>query len=150
MNHPYKVAEVKLSYKSKSLPSEKVQVTCPADCYKVFINHWDKGELEHKESFKMLLLNQANVVLGIYTISEGGLTNTLVDVRVILQAALLANATSIVLAHNHCSGNLMAGENDREMTRHIKEVAMLMDITVYDHIIVCRHGFYSFADKGIL
>jgi DNA repair protein RadC len=150
MNQLYKVSEVKLSYKTKSTRPERVQVSCPQDCYNVLIKHWDKGQLEHKESFKTLLLNRNNVVLGIYTISEGGICGTVFDVRIILQAALLSNATSIVIAHNHPSGNLTPGYNDIEATRAIKEAARVVDITVYDHIIVCKDDYYSFANKGKL
>jgi DNA repair protein RadC len=150
MNQIYKVSEVKLSYKTKPTKPEKVRVNSPAECYKVFINHWEKGQIEHKETLRMLLLNQANVVLGIYKISEGGISDTSIDVRIIMQAALLANATSIVLAHNHPSGNLSPGYGDIEVTKLIKEAARVMNITVHDHIIVCKNGFYSFANKGIL
>ena len=150
MNNPYKVSEVRLSYKTKPEKPEKVRVNCPADCYRVFMSHWEKGQIEHKESFRMLLLNQANVVLGIYKISEGGISDTSIDIRIIMQAVLLANATSIVLAHNHPSGNKTPGYGDIEVTKMIKEAARIMSINVYDHIIVCKDRFYSFADKGIL
>jgi len=150
MKQPYRVPIVKLSYKSGANQSEGIQVKTPDDCYKVFITHWDKDQLEHKESFKMLLLNQSNVVMGIYNIAEGGLRATIVDVRIILQAAILSNATSIVLAHNHPSGDVIPGTNDMGMTKQIKQAAMYVDILLHDHIIVGKDRFYSFAAKGIL
>jgi len=125
-------------------------VSNPRDYYNVFIAHWDKGQLEHKEAFKMLLLNQSNVVLGIYNISDGSIGGTCVDVRIILQAALLANASSIVLAHNHPSGELASSYSDRSMTGQIKKAAMYLNINLYDHLIICKDKYYSFADKGVL
>ena len=150
MNQLYKVSEVKLSYKTKTTQLERVKADSPADCYKVLLNSWDKGQLEHKESFKVLLLNQSNDVLGIYTVAEGGISETIVDVRVVLQAAILANATSIVLAHNHPSGNLTPGLSDHYITEKIKEAARLLSISVYDHIIVGRNGYFSFAERKVL
>ena len=114
MKNLYNIAEVKLSYKTNPAKSPKIQVNSSADCYKVLIDNWDKGELEHKESFKILLLNQNSIVLGIYTAAEGGIAGISVDVRVVLQAAILANASSIVLAHNHPSGNLKPSHQDTD------------------------------------
>jgi len=149
MSKLYKAPEVKLSYKTRA-NLIRVQVKNSKDCYKVLINHWNKYELEHKESLKILLLNQANEVLGIYNASEGGITNTSYDVRVILQAALLANATSFVMAHNHPSGYLNPSAEDRFFTEIIKTAGMYLSILVRDHLIVCKDKYYSFADKGIL
>jgi len=146
----YRVSEVKLSYKTRPNQSPRVQVNTSADCYKVLIDNWDKGELEHKESFKILLLNQANFVLGIYTVAMGGISDIQVDIRVILQAALLANASAIVLAHNHPSGNLRPSCDDSAITGRIKSAANVVNINVHDHIIVCKDRFYSFADMGRL
>jgi len=150
MNQSNRISEVKLSYKTKASESEKLQIKTPADCYKVFINHWDKGEIEHKESLKILLLNQANMVLGIYNASEGGITDISYDVRIILQAALLSNATSFVLAHNHPSGNPAPSAHDKSFTEIIKKAGMYLSILLRDHIIVCKGKYYSFAEKGIL
>lgn len=150
MNNLYNISEVKLSYRSKPTKAKRVQISCSADCYKVLIDNWDKGELEHKESFKILLLNQNSIVLGIYTVAEGGIAGIQVDVRVILQAAILANACSIVLAHNHPSGNISPSFEDSTTTKGVILAANTMNIRVYDHIIVGRNKYFSFAEKGIL
>lgn len=150
MNKIYQVAEVKLSYRTKPTKSERVQISNSKDCYKVLLDNWDEGELEHKESFKMLLLNQANFVLGVYTVAEGGIASIQIDIRIILQAALLSNASSIVLAHNHPSGQLKPSGCDCDMTKGIILAASALQIRVYDHIIVCRDKYFSFADEGIL
>ena len=88
--------------------------------------------------------------LGFTLISEGGITDTTVDVRVILQSALLTNPVAIILAHNHPSGNLKPSRQDMEITKQVKEAARLMRITVLDHLILTDAGYYSFADEGEL
>ena len=96
------------------------------------------------------MLNQANQVLGYTLISEGGITSTDVDVRVILQAALLTNSVAIILAHNHPSGNMKPSREDIRMTNQIKEAALIMRIRVLDHLILTDTGHYSFSDEGLL
>lgn len=89
-------------------------------------------------------------VLGYTLISEGGITETCADVRVILQAALLTNSVAIILAHNHPSGNLKPSRQDMEITKQVKNAAQLMRITVLDHLILTDAGYYSFSDEGEL
>ena len=112
--------------------------------------HNKKGTICYKEYFKVLFLNQAKQVLGYTLISEGGITETCADIRVILQAALLTNSVAIILAHNHPSGNLKPSRQDMEITKQVKEAARLMRITVLDHLILTDAGYYSFADEGEL
>jgi len=81
-------------------------------------------------------------------VSVGGLTGTIVDVRNILQTALKANACSVILAHNHPSGNPNPSEADIQITRRVNEAAKIMDIQVLDHLILLTEGYYSFADEG--
>ena len=89
--------------------------------------------------------------IGYTTISEGGLTSTIVDVRVVMQTALVSNATAIVLAHNHPSGNTRPSGQDDSLTRKIKSACELMDIRLLDHIIVTSYdSYYSYNDEGIL
>ena len=104
----------------------------------------------YKEYFKVLFLNQASQVLGYTLISEGGITETCADVRVIMQAALLTNSVAIILAHNHPSGNLKPSRQDMESTKQVKNAAQLMRITVLDHLILTDAGYYSFSDEGEL
>ena len=106
--------------------------------------------LEYKEYFKLVLLNGANKVLGITTISEGGMDGTVVDVRLIMQTALLAHSSGIILAHNHPSGQLKPSSQDDRITKKIKEAAKLMDIRIQDHLIVTGDNYYSYADEGRL
>ena len=102
------------------------------------------------EVFAVLYLNQANKVKFAEIISEGGLTGTIADPRIILKRALEEKAVSLVLCHNHPSGNLKPSRADQELTLKIKEASKYFDIKVLDHIIVSNEGYYSFADEGIL
>lgn len=102
------------------------------------------------EVFVAIFLNTGNKVVHHEVMSEGGINSTIVDVRIILKTALANNATSIVLGHNHPSGNLKPSRQDELITEKIKSAAALLDIRVMDHIIVSDEGYFSFADSGIL
>ncbi len=144
-----KIAEVSLVYRTNVKSSERAKVTCSEDAFEVFYHTWEMGRIEHIEEFKVLLLNRANRVLGICQISQGGITGTVVDVKLILQYALKANASSIIMAHNHPSGNLMPSEADIQITRKIKEAGKLIDLSVLDHLIIApEEAFHSMSDNG--
>ena len=102
------------------------------------------------EVFAILFLNRANKVNHFEIISEGGITGTVADPRVILRKALEEDAVNIILCHNHPSGSLKPSRADEELTKKIKEAARFFDITVLDHLIVSEAGYYSFADEGLL
>lgn len=106
-------------------------------------------DLSH-EVFGIVFLNRANKIRHFEIISRGGITGTVADPRIILKKALETEATSIVLTHNHPSGNLKPSRADEEITNKIKQAAAFMDITVLDHIIVSDEGYFSFADEGML
>ena len=106
--------------------------------------------LDSVEYFKVLFLNQANQILGYTLISEGGITETCADVRLIMQAALLTNSVALILVHNHPSGNLKPSRQDMEITKQVRDAAQLMRIKVLDHIILTDTEYYSFADEGLL
>jgi len=144
------VAEVTLTYVTKVKPSERLVVSCSRDAHKIFFDSWNQNSIEHKESFKMLLLNRANKVLGITTISEGGLSGTVTDVRLIFQYAIKANASGIIVAHNHPSGNSNPSESDLKITNKIKEAGNIMDVQLLDHLIISEKEYFSYADNGIL
>ena len=148
MNIDYKVGEVKLSYKPKFRNQQKV--TCSEDVYKYMLSTYKKGTICYKEYFKVLFLNQDNQVLGYTLISEGGITETCADVRLIMQAALLTNSVALILVHNHPSGNLKPSRQDMEITKQVRDAAQLMRIKVLDHIILTDTEYYSFADEGLL
>ena len=102
------------------------------------------------EVFAVLFLNRANKINHFEIISEGGITGTVADPRIILRKALEQDAVNIILCHNHPSGSLKPSRVDEELTTKIKEAARFLDITVMDHLIVSEDGYYSFADEGIL
>ena len=110
---------------------------------------YDEDSIGYKETFNVLLLNNANKIIGYTTVAEGGLTSTIVDVRTILQTALISHATSIILSHNHPSGNVRPSYHDDNLTKKIKSACELMDIRVLDHIIVTpEDSYYSYCDEG--
>jgi len=91
-----------------------------------------------------------NEVLGVKRISTGGITSTVVDIRLIFQTAMLGHATSIIVAHNYPSGTLKPGEADKIITNKIKTAGSYLDIKLLDHLIFSRKGYFSFADGGML
>ena len=109
-----------------------------------------RGEIELQEQFLVLFLNQANEIVGYYRHSKGAINATVADVRVILSTALKCAAVSIIVCHNHPSGNTQPSEADKSLTRKLKESAKLMDINLLDHLIVTKNNFYSFANEGLL
>lgn len=102
------------------------------------------------EVFAVLYLNRANKINHFEIISEGGITGTVADPRIIFRIALEQDAVNIILCHNHPSGNLKPSRADEQLTAKIKQAATMLDITVLDHVIVSDEGYYSFADEGIL
>jgi len=102
------------------------------------------------EVFAVLFLNRANKMNHFEIISEGGITGTVADPRIILRRAIEEDAISIILCHNHPSGSLKPSKADEQLTEKIKAAAQLLDISVMDHIIVSESGYYSFADEGLL
>ena len=145
------IAEVSLIYKSKVKASDRSRITCSLDACKLFKERWNPDTLEFVEEFKILLMNRANSVLGIMDVSKGGISGTVTDVRIILQAAIKANASGIIACHNHPSGNINPSESDTRLTQKIKEAGNLMDIQLLDHLILTTEdNYYSFADNGLL
>ena len=144
------IAEVELIYKSKVKASERPKISHSRDAYVIFKGNWDENKIELQEQFKVMLLNRANKVLGIYEVSTGGMTGTVADPRLIFAAALKTSATSIMLVHNHPSGNLKPSKQDEELTYKIKEGAKLLDIVLLDHLIISNEGYLSMQDEGFI
>jgi len=107
------------------------------------------GELEHEE-FWILYLNNANKILHRSQLSKGGLTGTLVDVRIVMKKALELGAVAIILSHNHPSGTLKPSQADKEVTQKLRLAAQALDIKILDHLIITQKDYYSFADNNIL
>jgi len=124
----YEVAEVELIYKSKVKASNRPVIRTSKDCYQVLLKAWDENKIEFVEQFKVMFLNRANKVLGIYDVSTGGISGTVADPRVIFIAALKTNCSSIVISHNHPSGNLIPSRQDEELTHKLKHGGQLLEI----------------------
>lgn len=144
----YKVAEIELIYKTRVKASQRPKVSSSKEVYQILLKSWDENKIEFVEQFKILLLNRGGRILGIYEVSSGGVSGTVADPKLIFSAALKANASSLILSHNHPSGNTRPSDADRQLTRRIKMAGELLDISVLDHIIVTTEGYCSFADEG--
>lgn len=107
------------------------------------------ADLRH-EIFAVVFLNQANRVNHYEVISQGGMSSTVVDPKIIIRKALEQDAVKIILCHNHPSGNLQPSDEDQKLTRRLCDAATLLDMKVLDHLIVSTQGFFSFADEGLL
>ncbi len=102
------------------------------------------------EAFWVVMLNRANRIIDTHKVSQGGISATVVDLRLVMQKAIEKLASGLVLVHNHPSGNLEPSEADKQLTQRIQQAAKIFDINVLDHIIIADHRYYSFADEGIL
>ena len=140
--------EIQVSYKFSSTCRNKI--TSSDKAFEIILNSWDKNTIELQEEFKVLLLNRANIVLGIYPLSKGGVVGTVVDVKLIFGVALKCNASGIILCHNHPSGNLKPSKQDIEITKKIKQCSELFEISLLDHLIISNFGYYSFSEEGNL
>ena len=107
------------------------------------------GELAHEE-FWIVYLNNANVVIHAALLSKGGITGTLVDVRLVMKKALELGAVALILAHNHPSGTLLPSEADKRITRKLRTASEALDIKIVDHLIITERDYYSFADQQAL
>lgn len=144
------VSEVLISYLPKVKSTEQPQVTTSRDAFLIFLQYWNVSTIKLKEDFKLLLLNRANRVLGIYALSSGGTTCTVVDPKLVFAVALKAVASSIILCHNHPSGSLQPSERDQAITRRLKEGGKILGIEVIDHLVINDEQYYSFLDEGLL
>jgi len=118
----------------------------------LYVRRFFPVEIELREAFLCLYLNRANNTLGYTVISIGGISGTLCDPKVIFQHGLLCNASSLILIHNHPSGNIVPSLIDKRLTNKVKAIGDLMDMVVHDHLIISPvdNKYFSFADKGIL
>lgn len=146
-----KVNEIKVSYKGGVKSAFWTKINHSQDAANLLFQNWDKDTIEVHESFKILLLNNSNKVKGVHQISQGGITGTLVDIRLLFATILKTLSVAIILAHNHPSGKLKPSSADIDITNKIKRAAKFLDILVLDHLILSpTGGYYSFKDEGIL
>lgn len=143
----FKVAEVQLSYKPHFKAQERPQINSSKQAYQILLNNWDRELINFIEQAKMILLNRNNRVLGIVDLSTGGGGATVVDLKVVFAIALKATATSLILAHNHPSGDLKPSSDDIRLTEKLKEAGKLLGIEIHDHLIISENGYYSMAEE---
>ena len=144
------VSEIEISYTPKFLASSKPKIKCSQDIYEIVKELFDVNALTIKEECIALFLNRSNRIIGSYKVSSGGITSTVVDIRIVLGIALKSLSCGVILAHTHPSGNLQPSKADIDLTHNLREAARLMDIRLLDHLIISNEGYYSFSDEGNL
>lgn len=145
-----KVSEIEVYYKREVPFNELPKVSGSDDAEAYFRHCWGKRKMDHIEQFMVLYLNRSNRIQGWSRISSGGIAGTVADPKVIFQIALKANASSIIMAHNHPSGETKPSENDIHLTNKLRNGGKLLDLPILDHIILTTEGQFSFADHGML
>jgi DNA repair protein RadC len=126
---------------------ELPQIKCSKDVFDLFSP--TLSDLPHEE-FWILFLNRSNKVINRMKLSQGGISGTVTDVRMVMKKAVEYLASGIIVCHNHPSGNLNPSESDTRITQKIKEAGNIMDIQLLDHLIISEKDYYSFADNGLL
>lgn len=145
-----KAKEVELSYK-RGKNADRKKLASSLEMSQFAVKCFDEDVIDYKEQCYVILMNNNLRPNGWYRVSDGGLNETLVDVRIIMQAALLSNSTCIVLVHNHPSGAVRPSRDDDRLTDRVKKACDIMNIRLIDHIIVTSDAtYYSYNDEGRL
>ena len=133
--------------KNNTSPKKKKSISSSRDAFDLMVQHL--GELDHEE-FWIILLNRANRLISIKNVSKGGVSGTVADAKLIFKEALAKLASSMIICHNHPSGNLKPSKADRMLTEKIVEGGKNLDIAVLDHLILGNNSYFSFADEGLI
>jgi len=141
------VGEIELSYK-KHISVGISKITTSKDVETFIRQILPLEQINYKEHFYVLYLNNSNQILGYQLLSIGGITSTVVDIRILLQGALLVNSVGLILCHNHPSGSTKPSISDRELTHKIEKASQTLDIQLLDHLIITENSYFSFADNG--
>lgn len=142
--------KISVSFDKKVKKSELKVINSSFDSAEVFRQVFNADTFDWTEEFILLCLNRKNAVVGFHKVSSGGMTGTVADPKVIFTIALQSTATSIIIAHNHPSGNLKPSQQDADLTQKIKHAGSMLDIRLLDHIILNDESYFSFADEGLL
>ena len=148
MKQNTEVAELLVSYSPHVVSAQKISNS--RETYSLITNYWNLDTIEMLEEVKVILLNKANKVLGIFDLSKGGICSSIIDVKIVLSIALKTLASGIIIIHNHPSGDLSPSKADIDITEKLKSVCKIMDIMLLDHVIISQQDYYSFADDGLL
>lgn len=145
------VNEISIKYTGRFKINQSPKISSSKCACSIFRSHWDPNIIGVQEQFQVMLLNNSNRVKGIFLLSSGGITATVVDIRLLFAVVLKTLTTGIILAHNHPSGALSPSSADKSITQKIKCGAELLDIKLLDHLILDPDdGYFSFADEGLL
>jgi DNA repair protein RadC len=142
------IAKVSLSYSPKLKPSEMAQIAQSQDAEHYFRTFFE--DIYYHESFKVMLLNRINKILSIYNHTTGGQAGCVIDVKMIVQSAILSHAKGVILCHNHPSGNTQPSKAELSITKQIKQVFNYFEISLLDHLILTTEHFNSLADIGYI
>jgi DNA repair protein RadC len=143
------VAEIEITYRNRIPVSQMRKVLRSQGAYDIFRDIWS-DQIDHVEEFYVLFLNRSNQVLGYSCLFRGGLSGTIVDPKIVFQHALKANASGIIVAHNHPSGNIIPSGSDENITKKLAEAGKFIEIAVLDSMIITSESYYSFCDEGRL
>ena len=139
-----------ITLKLKKGETLKAKIKSSNDAAQIFKQIWDVDSLEIYESVICLFLNRANNTIGWFKVSQGGLSGTVIDNKLILSTALKCLASSIIIAHNHPSGNTQPSQADVSVTTKLKTACQTLEISLLDHLIITEESFYSMADEGVI
>ncbi len=143
------IPEIEITVKLKNKPEQLRKFSNSKDAYEVLNEIYQADNFEWQEVFIMVCLNRANKMIGFYKVSRGGVSGTVVDPKIIFTTCLnTPGTTSIIISHNHPSGNPLPSEADITITKKLRDGGRLLDIAVLDHIIFTDTEYYSFADRG--
>ena len=145
----YKTNLRKLTLREEKTEYKRSKICSAKDAYNV-MKPFFENDMTICESFYILFLNNANNTTGYVKISQGGITATVVDIRIVAKYCVETLSPAVIIAHNHPSGKLQPSHEDIKITKKLKEALNLFDCRVLDHLILTEEGYYSFADEGIL
>jgi len=149
--HTIAAPEIRITFSPNMKASQRPVVTCSADAVPLFRQHWDENFYELREEVRMILLNTRGRVLGIFTLSVGGPTRTVLDETMVFLLAVRTPGTrSIILAHNHPGGDTKPSHQDIQTTIQIKAGAALLGLKLLDHYILTAESYLSMADEGLM
>lgn len=140
--------EITIKYKNGDY--KKAKISSSKDCYNILKNLFNTDTIEYTEEMIIILMNRDNKTIGWYKVSQGGISGTICDPKVIFTVALQCGASSIILAHNHPSGNLKPSPADIQVTKKLIDGGKLLDINVLDHLIVTSNGYTSLSDEAYI
>jgi len=145
-----KFEEVQLVYSNKTLAKDRPHVKTPEEAYEIFLQNWDMEQIGLLEEAKILLLDNSMRLMSVSSISRGGMTEAIVDPRVIFAIALKRRAHAIILAHNHPTGNMKPSQADLQLTKRLVASGQVLRIPLQDHLIISNEQYYSMAVEGHL